>query len=134
MNIPLTILSLMNCVIVVKQTRTSGLNLTERKGGTRKFTKLSEIDNNGQPQDVFTWQHSSDTFQSNLSNSYLFKKIAKTVDVPVSVVMQEFERRKKILLNMVEHNLRDFRSVHKALNSSLNLEETNKKNSDGETT
>ena len=40
---------------------------------------------------------------------------------PLSVVQQEFERRKQILLRMVEQNLRDFRSVHKALNSSLNL-------------
>ncbi len=40
----------------------------------------------------------------------------------LSVVQQEFERRKQILLHMVEQNLRDFRSVHKALNSSLNLE------------
>jgi len=125
MNIPPTILSLMNCVIVVKQVRNSSFNPHDRKGSTRKFTKIAEIDNTGQSHDVFTWQLSSDTFQSNLSNSYLFKKIATAVDVPVSVVMQEFERRKKILLSMVEHNLRDFRSVHKALNSSLNLEALN---------
>jgi hypothetical protein len=101
-------------------------NLTERKGSSRKFTKVAEIDSNGQSQEVFTWNLSSDTFQSRLDKSYLFNKIAKASDVPVSVVVQEFERRKKILLSMVEHNLRDFRSVHKALNSSLNLEALNK--------
>ena len=66
---------------------------------------------------------STDTFQENLERSYLFTKIAKNLDVPLSVVQQEFERRKKILLNMVETNTRDFRSVHKALNTSLNLDE-----------
>jgi RNAse (barnase) inhibitor barstar len=70
---------------------------------------------------------STDTFQKNLDKSYLLSKIAKSVDVPVSVVQQEFERRKQILLSMVEKNLRDFRSVHKALNSSLALDELNPK-------
>lgn len=126
MNIPQNILSLMNCVIVVKQVKTSGLNPHERKGSSRKFTKVAEIDSGGMAQEVFNWNLSTDTFQSKLEKSYLFAKIAKTVDVPVSVVLQEFERRKKILLSMVEQNLRDFRSVHKALNSSLNLDELNR--------
>jgi flagellar protein FlaI len=121
MNIPQTILSLMNCVIVVKQVLTSGLNLRERKASSRKFVSVSEIDNNGVSHEVFTWNLSSDTFQQNLDESYLLSKIAKSLDVPTSVVKQEFERRKKILLSMVEKNLRDFRSVHKALNSSLAL-------------
>jgi flagellar protein FlaI len=126
MNIPQTILSLMNCVIVVKQVKTTGFSFGERKGSTRKFTKIAEIDSNGQSQEVFTWNLSTDTFQSSLGKSYLFNKIAKASDVPVSVVVQEFERRKRILLSMVEQNLRDFRSVHKALNSSLNLDALNK--------
>jgi len=125
MNIPPTILSLMNCIVVVKQV-TMGFNPTGRKASSRKFTKISEIDSNGQSKEVFTWNLTTDTFQCKLDESYLFNKIAKASDVPVSVVEQEFERRKKILLSMVEHNLRDFRSVHKALNSSLNLDALNK--------
>jgi hypothetical protein len=35
--------------------------------------------------------------------------------------MQELERRKQILLEMVNKNLRDFRSVHNALSSSVGL-------------
>ncbi len=121
MNIPQTILSLMNCVIVVKQVQDSGFNPHEKKGSSRKFTKISEIDGSGLSQEVFTWNFSSDSFTNHLERSYLFAKIAKTVDVPVSVVLQEFERRKQILLDLVEQNTRDFRSVHKALNSSLNV-------------
>ncbi len=126
MNIPPTILSLMNCVIVVKQVSSMGFGQGERKGTPRKFTKISELDNNGQTQEVFTYQMSSDSFIDHLDKSYLFNKIAKAADVPVSVVLQEFERRKKILLEMVEQGLRDFRSVHKALSSSLNVDELNK--------
>jgi flagellar protein FlaI len=121
MNIPQNILSLMNCVIVVKQVNSS-FSSNENKGSVRKFTKVSEIEANGVSQDVFIWNPSSDTFLSNVQDSFMFAKIAKAVDAPVSVVVQEFERRKRILLSMVEQNMRDFRSVHKALNSSLNLE------------
>jgi len=119
MNIPQNILSLMNCVIVVKQVRTSGLNRGKKMSG-RKFVTVSEIDNNGLPGEVFAWNMKSDTFKQSLDTSYLFRKIAKSQDVPLSVVRQEFARRRQILLNMVEKNLRDFKSVHKALNSSIN--------------
>jgi flagellar protein FlaI len=120
MNISQSIVSLMNCVIVVKQV-TAGINLYERKKSMRKFVKVSEIDNNGVTHEVFNWNLSSDTFHKDLEKSYLLKKIAQNLDVPLSVVQQEFERRKQILLRMAEQNLRDFRSVHKALNNSLNL-------------
>jgi flagellar protein FlaI len=121
MNIPQNILSLMNCVIVVKQVNTASINLQERKKSMRKFVKVAEIDSNGYPHEVFSWNLSSDTFQRNTEKSYLLSKIAQNLDAPLSVVQQEFERRKQILLTMVEQNLRDFRSVHKALNSSINL-------------
>jgi hypothetical protein len=121
MNIPQNILSLMNCVIVVKQVNTSSINPQERKISSRKFVSVTEIDNSGVPHEVFNWNMSSDTFQQNLDKSYLLSKIAKNLDAPLIVVQQEFERRKQIMLKMVEQNLRDFRSVHKALNSSLIL-------------
>ena len=124
MNIPENILSLMNCVIVVKQVVKKGgscLNPHDRKASGRKFVEVSEIDNNGVPHIVFTYNMSNDAFKQELDKSYLFNKIAKNLDVPVSVVQQEFERRKKIMLEMVDKNLRDFRSVHNALNSSLCL-------------
>jgi hypothetical protein len=121
MNIPQNILSLMNCVIVVKQVKTSSINPLERKMSSRKFVSVGEIDNNGVPHEVFNWNMSSDTFQQDLDKSYLLSKIARNLDAPLSVVQQEFERRKQIMLKMVEQNLRDFRSVHKALNSSLIL-------------
>jgi RNAse (barnase) inhibitor barstar len=103
-----------------------GFGASERKTSVRKFTKISELDNMGQAKEIFTYNLSSDSFGNTLEKSFLFEKIAKASDVPVSVVLQEFERRKTILLKMVEQNLRDFRSVHKSLNSSLNLDELNK--------
>ena len=131
MNIPQSVLSLMNCVIVVKQVNNSCFNAHERKASGRKFVGVSEIDNNGLSHEVFTWNMNSDAFQQNLDKSYLLGKIAKNLGVPPSVVQQEFERRKQIMLRMVEKNLRDFRSVHKALNVSLTIADLTVKESQG---
>jgi hypothetical protein len=111
----------MNCVIVVKQVKIPTFVSMERKVLTRKFVRISELDATGGLHDIFSWNASVDAFQQTLEQSYLLVKIAKNLDIPTSVVMQELEKRRQILLKMVEKNLRDFRSVHKALTNSLNL-------------
>ena len=120
MNIPKGIIPLMNCVIVVKQVKTPCFAALDRKVSNRKIVRVSEISSNETIHDVFLWNSAVDTFQHDLNQSYLMAKIAKSLDVPLSVVLQELERRKQILLKMVEKNLRDFRSVHKALSCSIN--------------
>lgn len=120
MNIPRGIISLMNCVIVVKQVKAPSFVSSDRKASSRKFVRVSEMNPSGAIHDVFMWNPSVDAFQQDLDQSYLLDKIAKSLDVPLSVVIQELERRKQILLKMIAKNLRDFRSVHKALNSSIN--------------
>jgi flagellar protein FlaI len=121
MNIPQSIISLMNCVIVVKQVKMPSFLSFEGKAATRKFVKISEIDSAGGLHDVFSWNLSGDVFQHNFEQSYLLQKIARSLDVPMSVVMQEIEKRKQILSKMVEKNVRDFRSVHKALTKSFSV-------------
>ena len=123
MNIPQGIIPLMNCVIVVKQVKTPSFTALDRKVSTRKIVRVSEINSSGAINDVFSWNPAMDVFQHDLDQSYLLSKIAKSLDVPLSVVIQELERRKHILLKMIEKNLRDFRSVHKALSSSINVSE-----------
>jgi flagellar protein FlaI len=123
MNIPQGIIPLMNCVIVVKQVKTPNYAAVDRKVSTRKIVRVSEINTSGAIHDVFLWNPARDVFQQDIDQSYLLNKIAKSLDVPLSVVIQELERRKQILMKMVEKNLRDFRSVHKALNSSINAPE-----------
>ena len=126
MNIPQGILPLMNCIIVVKQVKTPGFISSHRKISTRKFVRISELDNSCMIHDVYQYNPSTDTFENNLDASYLLAKMAKNLDVPLSIIKQEIERRKQILLNMVDKNLRDFRSVHKALSNSLNIAELEK--------
>ncbi len=126
MNIPQGILPLMNCIIVVKQVKTPGFVASDKKASTRKFVRISELDNGGMIHDIFQYNPSSDSFQEQLDESFLLSKMAKSLDVPLSVISQEIERRKQILLNMADKNLRDFRSVHKALSTSLNIAELDK--------
>jgi flagellar protein FlaI len=129
MNIPQGIISLMNCVLVVKQVKTPSFISLDRKISTRKLVRVSEINPSGVIHDVSSWNPSTDAFQHDFDQSYLLNKMAKNLDVPLSVVIQEIERRKRILLKMVEKNLRDFRSVHKALSSSINVPELTDKES-----
>jgi flagellar protein FlaI len=121
MNIPSSIIPLMNCIIVVKQVRTPNFISIGHKVSSRKFVRVSEMDATGNTHDIFSWNPSDDNFKQDLQQSYLLAKIAKALDVPISVVLQELERRKQLLLKMVEKNLRDFRSVHRALSTSLSL-------------
>ena len=130
MNIHPGIIPLMNCVLVVKQVKTPSFGFLEKKAARRRIVRVSEIDSSGAIHDVFTYNPSTDEFQKNFDQSYLLAKIAKSLDVPTSVVIKELERRQQILLKMVEKNLRDFRSVHKALNSSLNIIELMKESAE----
>jgi flagellar protein FlaI len=116
MNIPPSIVPLMNCVIVVKHVRAPIFAESGRKLSSRKFVRISEIRDVNSIHDVFTWNASTDTFQEGISNSFLLDKIAKNLDLPYEKLLGELERRRKILLGMAERNIRDHRSVNNALN------------------
>ncbi len=115
MNIPSSIISLMNCAIIVKHVRTPIFLGGEKRLSSRKFIRVTEIKNVNSIKDVFTWGASTDTFQEDLNDSYLIAKIAKDLDISVERVMDDLEQRKKMLLDMAEHNIRDYRSVNDVL-------------------
>ncbi len=115
MNIPESIITLMNCVIVVRHVRTPVFLDSGRKLSSRKFVQVSEIRNANSTVDVFDWNASTDIFGEKLEESILFKRIAKRLDTSLERLIDEFEYRKKVLLSMVEHNIRDYRSVNRIL-------------------
>jgi flagellar protein FlaI len=115
MNIPPSIFSLMNCMIVVKHVRPPAFLESGHRLSSRKFVRVAEIKDANIIHDIFLWNPSMDTFQQDLEGSYLLSKTAKDLDVPLDVLFEELERRKQILLEMVEHNVRGFRSVSRAL-------------------
>ena len=115
MSIPTSIISLMNCVISVKNVRSPVFLESGKRLSSRKFTSISEIKDSSNFQEVFTWNPSSDTYQENIAQSYLLKKMASGLDIPIEKLVDEIEYRKRVLLHMVEHGIRDYRSVNKVL-------------------
>jgi flagellar protein FlaI len=120
MNIPSSIIPLMNCVINVKHVRTPVFLESGRRLSSRKFTSIAEVKDANTLQEVFSWNASSDTFQENLAESYLLKKMSTNLDIPVEKLVDELEYRKRVLLHMVEHGIRDYRSVNNILSKYYN--------------
>ena len=116
MNIPPAIMSLMNCTIMVKHVRPPIFDQSGKRLSSRKFIRVSEIKNANTIHDIFIWDPSSDTFQENLSNSFLLKKIGRNLNVSMERLRNELERRKEVLLSMAEQNIRDYRSFNNTLN------------------
>ena len=115
MNIPASIIPLMNCIIVVRHVQTPVFLESGKKLSSRKFVQVSEIKDANSFVNVFEWNASNDFFQGRLDESTLFRRMARKWDISVERLVDEFESRKLVLQNMVEHNVRDYRSVNKAL-------------------
>jgi len=115
MNIPAPIITLMNCVIVVRHVQTPTFLESGKKLSSRKFVQVSEIRDANTIVNAFEWNASSDIFQEKPEESILLKRIARKLDMPLERLISEYEYRKKVLQDMVEHNIRDHRSVNKVL-------------------
>jgi len=120
MSIPASIIPLMNCVISVKNVRTPVFLESGKRLSSRKFINVSEIKDASNFQEVFSWNPSTDTFQENLAGSYLLRKMSTSLDISVEKLVDEVEYRKRVLMHMVEHNIRDYRSVNRVLSKYYN--------------
>jgi len=90
------------------------------RSSSRKFVNISEIRQGGSLNEVANWVPSSDTFNTNFESSYLLGQIALSLDLSVDYLINEMERRKDILLWMVNRNIRDYRSVNGVLTQYYN--------------
>ena len=115
MNIPHSILSLMNCLIMVKHVKSPSFVDGVKRTSTRKFVNISEIRQGGSLNEVSHWVPSSDTFTENFDNSYLLGQLALSLDLSVDYLLKEIDRRTEVLLWMVNRNIRDYRSVNSIL-------------------
>jgi len=120
MNIPSSILPLMNCVINVKHVRTPVFLESGKRLSSRKFINIAEVRDANTLQEVFSWNASTDTFEENLAESYLLKRMATSLDIQVEKLIDELEYRKRVLLHMVEHGIRDYKSVNNVLSKYYN--------------
>ena len=120
MQIPSSIIPLMNCAIIVKHVRPPVFLSPEKRLSSRKFIRIAEIQSATSIKDVFTWNSSPDSFQENLDESYLIAKIAKALDITVHQVLDDLDKRTTMLLNMAERRIRDYQSVNAVLSRYYN--------------
>ena len=120
MNIPSSILSLMNCIVVVKHVRSPIFLEGERGISSRKFVHIAEIRSGGGINDVSQWIPASDTFSEDLEGSYILEQLALDLDLSVDYLLGELEKRRDVLLWMAERNVRDYRSVNAVLSRYYN--------------
>lgn len=106
MDIPPAYVSLMNCALVVKRIKEKATGQ-----GARRAMTISEIINVNSSHAAFSWNPRTDSFDSNLNDSVLLKKIADSTGRDLQEVLEEYEKRKHILKWMFEHNIRDYKKV-----------------------
>jgi len=123
MDIPPSILPLMNCFIVVKHVRAPIFIEGDKRISSRKFVDIAEVRQSGESQEVSSWNPKSDTFTEDFDGSYLLKQLALNLDLSVDYLLKEMERRRDVLLWMVNMNIRDYKSVNEVLNRYYNSPE-----------
>lgn len=111
MNIPSTIIPLMNCVISVKHVKAPVLVNYGKASSKRKFERISEVISATSIHDVFIWDKAAEAYREDLSNSYLFSKIAEKWSLPVDYVIEEYEKRKEVIQYLIEKNIRSYNSI-----------------------
>jgi len=106
MDIPPAYLPLMNCAIVIRRIKDSATGQSARRAIT-----LEEIKSATQSNTVFRWDPRTDYFESNIQQSVLLQRIAEQTGQTFEDVLNEYEKRIKILRYMQETDIRDFKEV-----------------------
>jgi flagellar protein FlaI len=123
MDIPQSILPLMNCLIVVKHVKNPSFVSGTKQGSTRKFINTAEITSSGNTVELSKWKPGSDTFTETFEESYILKRMAMNLDLSFDLLLRELERRKEVLVWMADMNIRDYRSVNEILSQYYNKPE-----------
>ncbi|UCH57338.1 MAG: type II/IV secretion system ATPase subunit [Candidatus Bathyarchaeota archaeon] len=120
MNIPPSILPLMNCLIVIKHVKAPVFTEGEKLASSRKFVHVAEVRQSGETNDISEWNPGTDTFTESFEGSHLLKQMALGLDLSVDYLLKELERRRDVLLWMANMNIRDNRSVNEILTKYYN--------------
>jgi len=106
MDIPSGYFSLMNCAVTIKRVKD---NVTGQS--SRRATTIQEIESSDTYKTIFKWNPKTDTFEIDLEQSIMFKKIAEQTGQTIGELRNEFEQRVKVLKFMVEHNIKSYKNV-----------------------
>ena len=105
MDIPPSYLSLMNCAIVIRRVK------DQQGKSTRKAVTVEEIENSTTFHSSFNWDPRSDYFNANLENSIMLEKISEQTGQDIEKILEEFERRKKVLKWLLQRGIRSYDKV-----------------------
>ncbi len=109
MSIPPSYLSLMNCAIVIRRVKDS------TGQSSRKAVSVQEIKSADSYNTVFSWNPTTDYFDSQLSQSIMLQKIADQTGQKLESLLEELEKRKLILRWMLERGIRDYKKVSETI-------------------
>ena len=106
MSIPPAYLSLMNCALVIKRVKekTTGKSM-------RRAISIEEISNDVAPISVAKWNPKSDFFEHSLDASKNLKKISESTGYSFDEIIEEHQKRTKILKWMSANNIREHKAV-----------------------
>jgi flagellar protein FlaI len=106
MNVPPASISLMNCSLVVKRVHIrTGPN---EKKITRRITQVGEILGADSVKNISIWNPAKDEYEVDLSSSRLLKRIAEINGLTMDEILEEIERRKRVLRWMRAHSMRNY--------------------------
>ncbi len=106
MNVPPASISLMNCALVIRR-----VELQKEDGNrisTRRAVQVAEILGPDSVKNLLTWKPTHDEFDMDISGSRLLKRISESSGKTMDEVIEEIERRKRILRWMRAHNMRNY--------------------------
>ncbi|QUC65460.1 type II/IV secretion system ATPase subunit [Nitrosopumilus sp. K4] len=106
MDIPPAYLSLMNCAIVIRRVKN---NVTGQS--SRKAVTVQEIISADSFNDVFNWNPKTDEFDSKIEQSKMLYKISEQTGQDMEEIINEFEKRKKLLRHLTERGIRSYKKV-----------------------
>ncbi len=106
MDIPPAYISLMNCALVVKRVKENSTGQS-----SRRVITVSEITAANTSHSAYSWNARSDFFNESLNESVLLKKISEATGKDFEEILEEHQRRMRILKWMMEQDVRDYKKV-----------------------
>jgi len=109
MNIPPSYIPLVNIAMVIKK-----VHVRDEKGRvrpTRRITNVWEVRGYDDYAEVARWDPLEDKFNVDLGKSIVLKKISDLTGLPEESLLEELERREKVLQWLADKRLCDYKSV-----------------------
>jgi flagellar protein FlaI len=115
MSIPPAYLSLMNCALVIKRVKdkTTGKSM-------RRAISIEEISSSATPNSVIKWNPKSDYFEHSFDTSKNLKKITEYTGQEFDEVLEEHQKRTKILKWLSSNNIRQHKEVTEMIRKYYN--------------